>query len=104
MIIVLGQVQVTSGRLAEALTLSREHVARSRAEPGCLSHAVYEDPEQPGRLVFVEEWASEAALLQHFAVPQSGAFVNTLATLAAERPTIRLYQASEMPFPGARRA
>lgn len=104
MIIVLAHVQVTPGRLAEALALSREHVARSRAEPGCLSHAVYEDADQPDRLVFVEEWATEAALLQHFAVPESGAFVNALATLAADRPTIRLYQASEMPFPGARKA
>ena len=103
MIIVLGHVQVPPHRLQEALALSKAHVARSRAEPGCISHAVYEDPDQPNRLVFVEEWASEDALRQHFAVPASGEFVNALGAMVAARPVIRMYRADELPFPGTSR-
>lgn len=104
MIIVLAHVQVAPLRMKEALALSLQHVARSRQEPGCLAHSVYEDRDVEGRLVFVEEWESEQALYRHFAVPESGAFASALAALAAERPRIRLYRASELPFPAKRSA
>jgi len=55
MILVPGSVVVAEGCYAEALTLSEEHVARSRAEPGCIAHAVHQDTENPQRLVFVEQ-------------------------------------------------
>lgn len=102
MVIVLAHARVVPDRLADALALSHEHVARSRREPGCLSHAVYQDPEQPNHLVFVEEWASDEALQLHFAVPQSGDFVAALGAMLATRAQIRMYRASELPFPGGR--
>ena len=42
MILVIGSVVAQPTRIAEALALSREHVARSRLEPGCVSHAVHQ--------------------------------------------------------------
>jgi quinol monooxygenase YgiN len=35
-------------------------------EPGCISHAVHVDCENPLRLVFIEQWTDRAALLAHF--------------------------------------
>lgn len=99
MIIVFGRVDVAPDHLEQARRISREHVARSRAEPGCISHAVYDDPDRPGQLVFVEEWESEQALMQHFAVPASIGFARELARLAASKPVIRLLHAKELPFP-----
>ena len=93
MIIVLGSVVTQHGRHAEALSLSQAHVARSRLEPGCLSHAVHQDTDNLQRLVFVEQWADKAALLQHFQVPASRAFVKALAALAAEPPHMELFDA-----------
>lgn len=101
MIIVLANVQVVPHHIDEARRIAREHVERSRLEPGCVSHAVYEDASRPNHLAFVEEWASEQALLAHFAVPASREFVNHLARLSASHTRIRLYQATEMPFPRA---
>jgi quinol monooxygenase YgiN len=43
----------------------------SRAEPGCISHAVHIDCENPLRFVFVEQWAGKQALMAHFQVPAS---------------------------------
>jgi len=100
MVIVLADVQVVPHHHDEAWALTQAHVARSRAEPGCVSHAVYEDPDRAHHLVFVEQWASEDALQAHFAVPASVDFVNALATMAAGRPRIRMYRATELPFPG----
>ena len=78
MILVLGSVIAQRGCISEALALSQEHVLRSRAEPGCIAHAVHQDSENPQRLVFVEQWASQAALWEHFKVPASRSFTEAL--------------------------
>lgn len=93
MIIVLGSARIQPEHLQAARELARQHVARSRAESGCLAHAVYESAEQPNELVFVEEWASEQALQAHFAVPASQDFARQLGRLAAARPSLRVFRA-----------
>ena len=99
MIIVLGSVVVQEGRVDEALSLSQEHVARSRAEPGCIAHAVHQDTENPLRLVFVEQWASQEALWEHFKVPASRTFAKALAALGREEPSIAIYEAALVQVP-----
>jgi quinol monooxygenase YgiN len=96
MVIVLGSVTLQAGRLDEALALSQEHVERSRAEAGCLAHAVHQDTEDAHRLVFVERWSDRAALEAHFKVPASREFVNALTTLSSAPPAMALYEAVEM--------
>ena len=71
MIVVTGSVTARVDSFDEVRKLSLEHVRRSRTEPGCISHAVHVDCENPLRLVFFEQWADRAALLAHFAVPAS---------------------------------
>lgn len=96
MIVVLGSVLVREGCMAEAQKLSLEHVHRSRTEPGCVSHAVHVDCENPQRLRFVEEWADPAALQAHFKVPASRQFAAALSALAVEPPKMVLYRAEPM--------
>lgn len=93
MVVVTGSVRVRPEGLAEAIALSLEHVHRSRAETGCISHAVHQDVEDPCRLFFFEQWSDRAALEAHFAVPESGATVASLARLAVSRPALRIYDA-----------
>lgn len=97
MILVLGSVVARADRLDEALSLSQEHVARSRAEPGCIAHAVHIDSENPRRLVFVEQWADQAALAQHFRVPASRAFAKALAGMADGTPSMSIFEATQLP-------
>lgn len=97
MIIVLGLVTVRADGLAQALALSREHVARSRAEPGCMAHAVHQDVDDPLRLVFVEQWSDRTALQQHFLVPASRAFVKALGAFAVGAPSMTIYDATPVP-------
>jgi quinol monooxygenase YgiN len=94
MIIVLGSVTVQEGKLPQALVLSHEHVARSRAEPGCITHAVYQGTQNPLRLVFIEQWQDQPAIEAHFKVPESRAFAKALTALAVERPDIALFEAA----------
>jgi quinol monooxygenase YgiN len=94
MIVLLGSVVVQPGRLDEALALSQVHVRRSRGEPGCLAHAVYLDPEDPLRLVFVERWADQAALQVHFGLAESRQFAGELSRLASTAPEMQIYEAA----------
>jgi quinol monooxygenase YgiN len=96
MIVVTGSVTARADSFDEVRKLSLEHVHRSRTEPGCISHAVHVDCENPLRLVFFEQWADRAALLAHFAVPASRDFVRSLQTLAAAATTIELYEATRL--------
>jgi quinol monooxygenase YgiN len=93
MILVTGSVVAREDSFDEVCRLSLEHVQRSRSEPGCISHAVHVDCEDPLRLVFVEQWADRAALMAHFAVPASRDFVRALQPLAAGATIIELYEA-----------
>jgi len=96
MILVTGSFVASEGRLADALALSLEHVRRSRAESGCISHAVHQDAEDPSRLVFVEEWSDRKALAAHFAVPASRAFAKAVGELAVEAPVINVFEATRV--------
>lgn len=96
MIVVTGSVLARQDTRDEILRLSLEHVHRSRREPGCLSHAVHSDCEDPLRLVFVERWADRNALLAHFAVPASRDFVKALQPLAATSTTLEIYDATQL--------
>src|SRR5882757_5092766 len=96
MIVVTGSVTARQETFDEVKRLSLEHVQRSRTEPGCISHAVHVDCENPLRLVFFEQWADRAALLAHFAVPASRDFVGALGSLASDATTIELYDATRL--------
>jgi quinol monooxygenase YgiN len=95
MIVVTGSVTARAETLDEVKRLSLEHTRRSRSEPGCISHTVHIDCENPLRLVFIEQWADRAALAAHFAVPASRDFVAALAGLAIGSD-IQIYDAERL--------
>ena len=94
MIIVTGSLFARADSVEELMTLSLEHVRRSRTEAGCVSHAVHQDVENPLRLVFVEEWTDIEALFAHFAVPASREFIKSVGGLVAAQPTMNIYDAT----------
>lgn len=97
MILVLGHVTTRPEQFDEMLRLSQAHVVRSRAEPGCLAHAVHRDTEHPWRLVFVEQWTDMAALQAHFRVAGTREFAKALSAMAAEPPGVQLFDATLAP-------
>jgi len=96
MLVVTGSIQARLDSIDELRRLSLEHVARSRAEPGCLEHGVAVDANDGLRLVFFERWEDRAALEAHFKVPASREFARQAARLAAHPPELAAYEASEM--------
>ena len=97
MIIVTGTLHARPDTLAEVLALSREHVARSRAEPGCLEHGVAIDVDDSARLVFFERWADRDAIGAHLKLPASRGFGKAVAGLVDQPPTLGMFDAAELP-------
>jgi quinol monooxygenase YgiN len=102
MILVIGHAVAKAETLQAMLAISTEHVLRSRSEPGCISHEVSVDVEQPLRLTFVERWSDMAALKAHFRVEASRAFAKALAAMADGMPQISVYQSDEIDLAAAR--
>ncbi len=96
MIIITGSVTILPEYRTEALALGVEHSIRSRAEPGCIVHNCHVDAEDANRIVFVEEWADMAAVKVHFAVSESGEFVQALGAMAVGTPVMRVYSARDV--------
>lgn len=95
MIIVTGSVLTNTENRAAIEAECVAHSRRSRAEPGCIAHNVHADCEEPDRLVFVEKWSDAGALLKHFAVPESGAFVKAITALSTETPAMQIYRGAD---------
>ena len=95
MIIVTGSVTARADSFHAVLAEAQTHVARSRLEDGCISHAVHIDAENPVRLFFYEEWRDMAALKAHFAVPESLQFITAVRALAQSSETITIREAGE---------
>ena len=96
MILVTGAVTARPDTFDEMLRVSREHVHRSRREPGCISHDVSVDADNPRKLHFIERWESAEALKVHFAVPESRAFWKRLQELAADPGGMAIYEANKI--------
>ena len=96
MLIVTGSLTARQDTFEELRAEALAHVRRSRTEPGCLSHAVHVDCENPLRFVFVEEWESREALMAHFAVPESRSFVKSARALAVESSSIAVFNADRI--------
>jgi len=97
MIIVTGTLHARSDTLAEVLSLSRAHVLRSRAEPGCLEHGVAIDADDALRLVFFERWADHDTIAAHLKLPASRGFGKAVAALVDQPPTLSMFEASALP-------
>ena len=93
MIIVTGSATARPDSFEALRQASLDHVHRSRAEPGCISHAVHVDCEDPLRLVFFECWQDMARLKEHFGQPGSAEFMAAVRSLAASSEPIAMYEA-----------
>ncbi len=86
MIVVTGRVQIPAEHRDRFLEIATTMCRASRADDGCVGYRVYEDAEQPGRYVFIEEWRDDDALQAHFRQAHTGAFMGELPGLLGEPP------------------
>jgi quinol monooxygenase YgiN len=99
MIIVTGAVRARPETFEQVRELALQHVRRSREEPGCVSHDVYVDAENPLTLTFFERWADLDSLRRHFQVPASNAFMREIRKLADGGTAMQVYEVAEVAPP-----
>ena len=68
-IIINAHIQAAAGHEEELGSELHALVAPSRKEPGVLVYELHFDPEDPGKFMFYEKFASQAALDLHLATP-----------------------------------
>lgn len=96
MIIITGDLVIKDGSMQDAMQACQKHVAHSRTEHGCISHAVYQDPENALRLFFYEQWEDQAAIDAHFILASSQAFVAVVRTLVSAPPNLHIFDAEQI--------
>jgi len=93
MLIVIGSITAKPESFEVLKQACVDHTNRSRAEPGCISHAVHVDAEEPLRLFFFERWSDMDALRTHFTTPGTATFLAAAREHAASSERITTYQA-----------
>ena len=91
MIHVLAVITAQPGKRAEVLKAFNANVPAVRAEKGCINYDLHVSPDDPGLLVFHENWESKADLDAHLASVHIDAFRAVAPDLLAEPPDITLW-------------
>jgi quinol monooxygenase YgiN len=91
MIVVVGRVRTDESKREQLIRVSQAVAAASREEPGCIAYRVYEDTETPNEFVFVEEWADDAALQQHFATDHIAEFMKAIPEALIGPPDVKFH-------------
>jgi len=95
MLVVIAKLAVKPGNKAELLALAHELITATRAELGCISYALLDDPQDAGACVFLEEWTDKPALAQHLTTAHISEWHQKSKELLAGKTMIKLYQAEE---------
>lgn len=66
-------------------------IAPTRAEEGCLSYQLFQNNADESDFVFVEEWASDAAIDEHMTTAHLQDTLSRVQSLLAKAPDIRRY-------------
>ena len=96
MIIVLAKVSPKPEKKAELLELAKGVMAETSKEEGCISYNLMDNPRDPGGCIFVEEWASKEALLQHSKSAHVAEWRKASADLLSVKTAVRVFQAEEI--------
>jgi len=89
--IISAMVFVKPEKVDEFLEFTKELIEKSRAEEGCISYSLYQDPQDRSKFMFFEEWKNQAAVDFHFETEHFKKFVEALDNFASAAPIITIY-------------
>jgi len=92
MITITAKSTIKPGKKKEYLVLAKELVEASRKEKGCLSYNLYEDIENPGVFIVIEEWENKEDIQRHNISKHFTEIIPRLAELREGKPEINQYK------------
>jgi len=89
--IIGAKLTIKAEKVDEFALAAKAIIAASRAEPGCISYTLYQDPYERTVFFFFEEWKDQAAIDAHFVMPHFKSFGEKMKDLAAGPAGITIY-------------
>ena len=89
--IISAQVSIQPEKVDAFLAATKDLIEQSRAEEGCISYSLYQDPQDKTKFLFFEEWKNQEAVDFHFATEHFRKFGETLEECASTPAVITIY-------------
>ena len=89
--IISAQVFIKPEKVDVFLEATKSLIEKSRAEEGCISYSLYQDPQDKTKFLFFEEWKNQAAIDFHFSTEHFLKFGETLNDCASASAVITIY-------------
>jgi quinol monooxygenase YgiN len=88
---VVARISAKPDKVAELKSVLLSLIGPTRMEKGCISYQLCESKTDAGDFVFVEEWASAAAINAHMTTAHVQEAFAKAQSLLASPPDIRVY-------------
>ena len=92
--IISAQVFIKSEKVDAFIAATKDLIEKSRAEEGCVSYSLYQDPQDKTKFLFFEVWKNQDAVDFHFATEHFRKFGETLGECASEEAVITIYDST----------
>ncbi len=89
--IISAQVFIKPEKVNDFLAASQSLIENSRAEAGCISYSLYQDPQDKTKFMIFEEWKNQAAVDFHFATEHFQKLGEILNECASAPAVITIY-------------
>lgn len=89
---VIARIKAREGKSQEVESVLTDLIGPTREEPGCISYVLHRSNNDERSFLFVESWASQAALEEHLQRPYLQAFVARADELLAEPLDVSLWR------------
>jgi len=89
--IIRAKVVLKAGQVGAFVAAAKIIITASRAESGCISYTLLQDPFDQTVFYFFEEWKNKKAIDLHFATPHFKAFGVELKAMVSGPPAITVY-------------
>ena len=92
--IISAQVFIKPDKVDAFIAATKDLIEKSRAEEGCVSYSLYQDPRDKTKFLFFEEWKNQAAVDYHFATEHFQKFGEVLNDCASAPAIITVYDST----------
>jgi quinol monooxygenase YgiN len=87
---IVAKLSVKPDKTKDFIAAAREIIEKSNKEEGCTFYQLYQDPYDPAKFVFVEEYRNQAAVDVHFAADYFTGFGAKIGDLVAGPAEIKI--------------
>ena len=89
--VISAQVFIKADKVDAFIAAAQNVIEKSRAEAGCISYSLYQDPQDKTKFLFFEEWKNQTAVDVHFATEHFQKFGEVLNDCASTPAVITVF-------------